>query len=87
MPRVAAADSLSTARLHTIDAFEVDLLESLEARDRSLYAIVSAATRYRALLHEQIQLLRAGKDPEIVRVAINRWDEILREIGKLAEKL
>jgi hypothetical protein len=87
MPRVAAADSLSSAHLHTIDAFDVDLLESLEARDRSLYALVSAATRYRALLHEQIQLLRAGKDPEIVRVAINRWDKILREIGKLAEKL
>jgi hypothetical protein len=86
MPR-AAADSLPSARLHTIEAFDVDLLESLEVRDRNLYALVSAATRYRALLHEQVQLLRAGKDPEVVRGAINRWNEILREISRLAQQL
>ena len=82
-----AAGSLPSARLHTIESFDGDLLESLEARDRNLYALVSAATRYRALLHEQVQLLRAGKDPEIVRGAINRWNEILREIGKLAKQI
>ena len=86
MSRVAADIALS-ARLRTVDPLDVDLLESLETRDRSLYAIVSAVTRYRALLHEQLQLLRAGKDPEMVRAAIGRWDVILRDIAKLSESL
>jgi len=86
MSRVAA-DTAASAHLRTVDPLDVDLLESLEARDRSLYAIVSAATRYRALLHEQLQLLRAGKDSEMVRAAIGRWDVILRDIAKLSESL
>src|SRR5262249_27111877 len=57
------------------------------ARDRSLYAIVSAVTRYRALLHEQLQLLRAGKDSETVRAAIGRRGVILRELATLSESL
>ena len=60
MSRVAA-DTAVSAHLRAVDPRDVDLLESLEARDRSLYAIVSAVTRYRALLHEQLQLLRADR--------------------------
>jgi len=82
MSRVAADIALS-ARLRSVDPLDGNLLESLEARDRSLYAIVS----YRALLHEQLQLLRAGKDSEMVRAAIGRWDVILRDIAKLSESL
>ena len=81
------ADTALRADLRAVDSLDVDLLGSLEARDRSLYAIVSAVTRYRALLHEQLQLLRAGKDAEMVRAAIGRWDAILREIAKLSESL
>jgi hypothetical protein len=74
-------------RLRAFDPREVDLLESLEARDNSLYALVSAATRYRSILHEEVQLLRAGKDPEMVRGALSRWQNILREIKKLTNDL
>jgi hypothetical protein len=75
-------------RLRAIDPLlDLDLLESLEDRDRHLYAIMSAATRYRAILHEELQLLRAGKNPELVRGAMGRWQEILREIKNLAGHL
>jgi hypothetical protein len=78
------ATSDAARRRRTIDPLDLDLLESLEARDKSLYALVSAATRYRSILHEQVQLLRVGKDPEIVRGALSRWQHVLREIRKLA---
>jgi hypothetical protein len=74
-------------RLRALDPLDVGLLEALEARDKSLYALVSAATRYRSILHEEVQLLRAGKDPEMVRGALSRWQNILREIKKLAGDL
>jgi hypothetical protein len=48
---------------------------------------MSAATRYRAILHEQLQLLRAGKHPEVVRSAVSRWHGILGEIKSLAGDL
>ncbi len=73
--------------LRALDPLDVGLLEVLEARDKSLYALVSAATRYRSILHEEVQLLRAGKDPEMVRGALSRWENILREIKKLAGDL
>jgi hypothetical protein len=82
-----SATSGAARRLRAIDPLDVDLLESLEARDKSLYDLVSAATRYRSILHEQVQVLRAGKDPEIVRGALRRWQNILREIRKLAGEL
>jgi hypothetical protein len=82
-----SATSGAARRLRAIDPLDVDLLESLEARDKSLYALVSAATRYRSILHEQVQALRAGKEPEIVRDALRRWQNILREIRKLAGEL
>ena len=82
-----AADTAASTHLRAVETLDVDLLESLEARDRSLYTIVSAVTRYRSLLHEQVQLLRAGKNPEMVRAAIGRWDMILREIATLCESL
>lgn len=84
MARVTADAS---SRLRAIDPLDLDLLELLESRDRSLYAIVSAATRYRAILHEQVQLLRAGTDPEMVRIAMNRWQGILKEIRKFATEI
>lgn len=76
-----------STQLRAIEPLEADLLASLEARDANLYAIVSAATRYRTILHEQVQLLRAGKDPEIVRGAVVRWHDIVREIKRLAGEL
>ncbi len=72
--------------LRPVDSLDVDLLEALEERDRNLYAIMSAATRYRTL-HEQLQLLRAGKHPEVVRSAVSRWHGILGEIKRLAGNL
>jgi hypothetical protein len=66
-----------------VDPLDVDILEALEERDRNLYPIMSAATRYRCILHEQ-QLLRAGQQPEEVRSAVSRWHRILGEIKRLA---
>jgi hypothetical protein len=45
------------------------------------------ATRYRTILSEQVQLLRAGQDPETAQAALGRWQVILREIKKLAADL
>ena len=83
-PRLA---SDASTHLRAVDPLDVDLLEALEERDRNLYAIMSAATRYRAILHEQLQLLRAGKHPEVVRSAVSRWHGILGEIKSLAGDL
>lgn len=80
-PRLA---SDASTHLRAVDPLDVDLLEALEERDRNLYAIMSASTRYRAILHEQLQLLRAGKHPEVVRSAVSRWHGILGEIKSLA---
>jgi hypothetical protein len=77
----------AAARLRALDPLEVDLLASLEARDDSLYALVSAATRYRTFSMREVQLLRAGKDPGMVQAALGRWQNILREIKKLADDL
>ena len=77
----------TVARLRSIDALDTDLLELLEERDRRLYNIVSMATRYRTILSEQVQLLRACKDPETVQAALGRWEVILRDIKKLAADL
>lgn len=77
----------ATRRLRAIDPLEGDLLELLETRDRTLYALVSAATRYRSILGEQVQLLRTGKDPAVVRGALSRWQGILREIRDIAASL
>lgn len=84
---MARSTSDVAIRPRAIDPLDLDLLESLEERDRHLYAIMSAATRYRAILHEELQLLRAGKNPELVRGAMGRWHEILREIKNLAGRL
>lgn len=77
----------TVARLRAVDALDTDLLELLEERDRRLYNIVSMAMRYRAVLSEQVQLLRAGEDPEAVEAALGRWQVILRDIKKLAADL
>ena len=77
----------TVARLRSIDALDTDLLELLEERDRRLYNIVSMATRYRTILSEQVQLLRAGEDPETVQAALGRGQVILRDIKKLAADL
>ena len=84
---MARSTSDVATRPRAIDPLDLDLLESLEERDRHLYAIMSATTRYRAILHDELQLLRAGKHPELVRGAMGRWQEILREIQNLAGHL
>ena len=84
---MARVTSDGSTHLRVVDSLDVDLLEALEERDRNLYAIMSAATRYRAILHEQVQLLRAGKHPEIVRSEVTRWHGILGEIKSLAHNL
>jgi hypothetical protein len=81
------ARSDTVAKLRAIDGPEADLLETLEDRDRRLYDLVSMATRYRTILSEEIQHLRVGKDPEIVRASLGRWQAILRDIKKLAADL
>ena len=86
MARLTSDTSTST-HLRAVDPVDVDLLETLEERDRSLYAIMSAATRYRAILHEQLRLLRAGKHSEVVRSAVSRWQGILGEIKSIAGNL
>jgi hypothetical protein len=53
---MARVTSDGSTHLRVVDPLDVDLLEALEERDRNLYAIMSAATRYRAILHEQVQL-------------------------------
>lgn len=77
----------TVARLRSIDELDTDLLEFLEERDRRLYNIVSMATRYRTILSEQVQPLRAGVDPETVQAALGRWQVLLRDIKKLAADL
>jgi hypothetical protein len=77
----------SATSLRAIDPLEAELLESLEARDKHLYAIVSMATRYRAILADQVQLLRIGEDPDVVRAMLSRWQTIMRDIKKLAAEL
>jgi prolyl oligopeptidase PreP (S9A serine peptidase family) len=84
---VQRVTSDTVARLRSVDALDTDLLELLEERDRRLYNIVSMATTYRAVLSEQVQLLRAGEDPETVQAALGRWQVILRDIKKLAADL
>ena len=77
----------TVARLRAIDAPEAGLLETLDDRDRRLYNLVSMATRYRAILLEEIQHLRVGKDPEMVQASLGRWQVILRDIKKIAADL
>jgi hypothetical protein len=84
---MASSTSNIATQHRAVDPLDLNLLESLEDRDRHLYAIMSAATRYRAILHEELHLLRAGKNPELVRGAMSRWQEILREIKSLAGHL
>jgi transposase len=74
-------------RLQAIHPSDGTLLELLETRDRRLYALVSAVTRYRSILEEQVRLLRAGKDPSIVRGALSRWQNILQDIKEIASDL
>jgi len=84
---MARLTSEGSSHLRPVALLDVDLLEALEERERNLYAIMSAATRYRAILREQLQLLRAGKHPEVVRSAVSRWHGILGEIKRLAGNL
>ena len=77
----------ASTRRRSIDPLDTDLLEVLEERDRRLYAILSKITRYRNILNEQVNRLRAGDAPEIVRAMLARWDTILREVKHLARDL
>ena len=84
---MARVTSDGSTHLRAVDPLDVDLLDALEDRERNLYAIMSAATRYRAILQEQLRLLRAGKHPEVVRSAVSRWQGIVGEIKSLAGNL
>lgn len=76
-----------TARRRTIDELDIDLLATLEERDKRLYAILSKTTRYRNILTGEIKRLRAGSAPEVVRALIGQWDHLRRDIKRLAQDL
>ncbi len=76
-----------TTRRRAIDELDIDLLGSLEDRDKRLYALLSKTTRYRNILRGKIKRLRAGSAPEEVRALLAQWDHILREIKRLAQDL
>ena len=84
MNRIAAEP---TSRRRAIDELDVDLLGSLEDRDKRLYALLSKTTRYRNILRGKIKRLRAGSAPEEVRALLAQWDPIIREIKRLAQDL
>jgi hypothetical protein len=84
MKRLAAE---TTIRHRSIDELDSDLLTTLEARDKRLYAIVSEATRYRNVLGNEIKHLRAGSAPEVVRAHLAQWELLRREIKRFAQDL
>jgi len=76
-----------TTRRRTIEELDIDLLGSLEDRDKRLYALLSKTARYRNILRGKIKRLRAGSAPEEVRALLIQWDSIIREIKRLAQDL
>ena len=84
MKRIAAKP---TTRRRAIDELDIDLLGSLEDRDKRLYALLSKTTRYRNILRGKIKRLRAGSAPEEIRALLTQWAPILREIKRLAQDL
>ena len=68
----------------TIDELDTDLLATLEQLDKRLYAVLSTTTRYRNILGHEIQRLRAGSPPEVVRALLLQWEPLRREIRRLA---
>jgi len=76
-----------TTRWRTIEELDIDLLGSLEDRDKRLYALLSKTARYRNILRGKIKRLRAGSAPEEVRALLIQWDPIIREIKRLAQDL
>jgi hypothetical protein len=76
-----------TTHRRAIDELDIDLLGSLEDRDKRLYALLSKTTRYRNILRGKIKRLRAGSAPEEVRALLAQWDPILRELKRLAQDL
>ncbi len=84
MKRVAPGQS---RRRRAIDELDIDLLGSLEDRDKRLYALLSKTTRYRNILRGKIKRLRAGSAPEEIRALLIQWAPIIREIKRLAQDL
>ena len=76
-----------TTTHRTIDELDIDLLATLEERDKRLYAILSKTTRYRSILTGEIKRLRAGSAPEVVRALVGQWDYLRREIKRLSQDL
>jgi uncharacterized protein YutE (UPF0331/DUF86 family) len=74
----------TTPRRRTIDELDTDLLTTLEALDKRLYAILSKTTRYRNILGHEIKRLRSGSAPEVVRANLLQWEPLRREIIRLA---
>ncbi len=77
----------SSTRRRAIDELDINLLGSLEDRDKRLYVLLSKTTRYRNILRGKMKRLRAGSAPEGVRALLAQWDPILREIKRLAQDL
>jgi hypothetical protein len=84
MKRIAPGPRM---RRRAIDELDIDLLGSLEDRDRRLYALLSKTTRYRNILRGMIKRLRAGSAPEEIRALLIQWAPIIREIKRLAQDL
>jgi uncharacterized protein YutE (UPF0331/DUF86 family) len=71
----------------TIGELDTDLLATLEQLDKRLYAVLSTTTRYRNILGHEIQRLRAGSAPEVVRALLLHWEPLRREIKRLTHDL
>jgi hypothetical protein len=71
----------------TIDELDTDLLATLEELDKRLYAVLSTTTRYRNILGHEIQRLRAGSAPEVVRALLLQWEPLRRQIRQLTHDL
>lgn len=76
----------SAIQLHAIDPLDSDFLELLEERDQRLYAIMSKATGYRAIIN-QVKPNWIGHDPEVARAVLSRWQGAIQEIQRLAAEL
>ena len=83
--RSLGADSTDCRR--GSDELDSDFLARLEQQDEKLYAILSNASRYRNVLHEEITHLRAGSAPGSARAHLAPWDRLRGEIKRLAETL
>ncbi len=76
-----------TLRRRAIDPLDTDLLAALQEWNERLHVILNEAMRYRKILTEQVQRLRAGDAPELARAVLARWDTTLQEIKRVTADL